>query len=116
GAFSEVAKLVVEDGEPFDQLGQAVALHGDTAVLGMWSHNDEPGGTPPSPKQGSVHLFSRSASGWSRGVTLAASDGSDDNSFGWDVAYDGSTLLIGADADASVSEYQGSAYFYANDT
>lgn len=115
GDFAEVAKLTAAEGATFDQLGQAVALHDGLAVVGMWSHNDEPGGTQPPLKPGAVQLFRGSAAGWSSGTVLAASDGTDDDSFGWDVATDGATLLIGADADATVNVYQGSAYFYVND-
>lgn len=115
GDFAEVAKLVAADGEAFDQLGQAVAVRDGLAMIGMWSHNDEPGSTPPPPKPGIVHLFHGSASGWTAGAVLAASDGTNDNSFGWDVATDGASLLVGADSDATLGEFQGSAYFYASD-
>ena len=41
--------------------------------------------------------------------------GSAGDSFGWHVSIDGSTALIGADADGAISQFQGSAYFYEND-
>jgi hypothetical protein len=115
GDFTETAKLTAADGEAFDQLGQAVALQGNIAAVGMWSHNDEPGGVAPPLKPGAVHLFDDSTGSWGARQVLAASDGSDDDSFGWDVAWDGATLLIGADADADIGVYQGSAYFYVDD-
>src|SRR3546814_8694679 len=55
--------------------------------------SDDPGGTAPPLRPGAVQLFRGSAAGWSTGTMLAASDGSDDDSFGWDVATDGATLL-----------------------
>lgn len=56
-AFAEAQKLVRADGAAFDQFGQSVALSGGTALVGMWSYNDEPGGTPPPPVPGRVGVF-----------------------------------------------------------
>ena len=41
-----------------------------------------------------------------------ASDGELGDSFGWDVALDGITLLIGAQGTVNGNMYQGAAYFY----
>lgn len=115
GEFSETAKLVATDGAAFDQFGQAVALHDGFAVIGMWSHNDDPEGATPPPTPGVVHAFDGSGGTWNPAGTVASSDGNDGDSFGWDVTYDGATVLIGADADADIGVFQGSAYFYVND-
>ena len=115
GSFTETQRLIADNGEAYDQFGQSVALQGGTAVVGMWSHNDEPGGTPPPPKAGQVHVFRSSEAGWSASP-LAASDGMAGNSFGWDVACDGSTILVGADADGDKNAFRGAAYFYILDT
>ena len=114
--FVEAQKLVRADGTAFDQFGQSVALSGGTAVVGMWSYNDEPGGTPPPPVPGRVGVFTSSGSGWTHRQDLTGSAGSDGDSFGWHVAVDGGTVLVGADADGAIAQYQGSAYFYENDT
>jgi hypothetical protein len=116
GSFVQAQKLVDEAGAPYDQFGQSVSLHGGFALVGMWSYNDEPGGTPPPPKAGRVGLFAGSGATWSLAQTLAGGSGSDGDSYGWDVSTDGTSLLVGADADGSLAQYQGSAYFYANDT
>jgi hypothetical protein len=116
-AYAQTQKFVDPAGEAFDQLGQSVALDGDAGAAGMWSHNDDPSGTQPPPKAGKVQLFGLSGSQWTITGSLAAS-GTDTqgNSFGWDVAMQGASVLAGADADASISQYQGAAYFYARDT
>lgn len=116
-SYTQAQKLVDPDGEAYDQLGQAVALDGDAGLAGMWSHNDELGGEQPPPKPGKVQLIGPSGDAWAITGTLAASgEGTEGDSFGWDVAVQGATRLIGADADGSISQYQGSAYFYERDT
>ena len=114
-AFAESQKVVRTGGAAFDQFGQSVALSGATALVGMWSNNDEPGGTPPAPVPGTVSVYTSNGSGWNHRQDLVGSAGSDGDSFGWHVAVDGGTLLIGADADGAISQFQGSAYFYEND-
>lgn len=115
-AFVESQKVTRPDGAAFDQFGQAVAISGGTALVGMWSYNDEPGGTPPPPVPGSVGVFTATGGSWNHRQDLTGSAGSDGDSFGWHVAADGGTLLIGADADGAIAQYQGSAYFYEADT
>ena len=116
GSYVQAQKLVDDVGTPYDQFGQSVALNGGVALVGMWSYNDEPGGTPPPPKAGHAGMFTANGGIWSHAQTLAGGSGSDGDSYGWDVSTDGASLLVGADADGSIAQYQGSAYFYANDT
>lgn len=116
GSFVQAQKLVDDAGVAYDQFGQSVSLHGGVALVGMWSYNDEPGGTPPPPKAGHVGLFTANGANWSLAHALAGGSGSDGDSYGWDVSTDGATLLVGADADGSIAQYQGATYFYANDT
>ncbi|HEU4662739.1 MAG TPA: hypothetical protein VFS55_01780 [Dokdonella sp.] len=115
-SFEQAQKLVDDAGVAYDQFGQSVAMRGGVALVGMWSYNDEPGGTPPPPKAGHVALFTADGTTWSLAQTLNGGHGSEGDSYGWDVATDGATLLVGADADGSIAQYQGAAYFYANDT
>jgi hypothetical protein len=116
GPFTQIQKLVAADGVAYDQFGQSVSISVDSALLGMWSFNDEPGGQPPPSKAGRVGVYVASNGIWIPVQDLAAGDSTNGNSFGWDVATDGQTLLVGADADGSISQYQGSAYFYSQDT
>jgi hypothetical protein len=118
GAFVQTQKLFDASGEMYDQFGQAVDLSGGLAVIGMWHHNDDLGGTQPPPKAGTVHVYDASGATWSPLSSLSASDApaDEDNSFGWDVTVDGNTILVGADSDSSVGMFQGSAYFYTRDT
>jgi hypothetical protein len=112
GTFAQTDKLVAADGVPYDQFGQSVAMQGTSALIGGWSHNDDPNGPPAPPKPGVAYLFSASRGVWNLSNEFTASDGTDGDSFGWDVAVDGTTLLIGAQGTVGGNQFQGAAYFY----
>ncbi|HJT99444.1 MAG TPA: hypothetical protein VJ696_14095 [Rhodanobacteraceae bacterium] len=112
GTFTQVVKLVAADGVAYDQLGQSIAAQGGMALVGMWSHNDVLGGTQPPPKHGSAYLYSASHGTWNFSTEFTASDGTDGDSFGWDVAIDGTTLMVGAQGTIGANPFQGEAYIF----
>jgi hypothetical protein len=73
GTINEAAKLLPSDGAEDDQFGQAVAVAGDTAVVGANRDDDHGYDT------GSVYVFHRPGAGWAGTVNqvakLLASDG-----------------------------------------
>jgi hypothetical protein len=113
GSWTELVKLVADDGVAYDQLGQSVSIDGNMALVGSWSHNDDPSGTPPPPKPGAAYLYTASHGTWNFSTKVAASDGSDGDSFGWDVGIDGTTLIVGTQGTVGDNEFQGAAYIYA---
>jgi hypothetical protein len=92
GVWSQQAKLVASDGAPVDLFGIAVALHGDTAVVG--ANLDDDRGT----NSGSAYVFVRSGTSWSQQQKLLApiGDGAAGDDFGSAVAIDADTVLVGA--------------------
>ncbi|MCH7701163.1 MAG: FG-GAP repeat protein, partial [Planctomycetes bacterium] len=36
----QLFKLLADDGEPFDNFGQSIAISGDTALIGAWGNDD----------------------------------------------------------------------------
>ncbi len=110
--WTQTQKLTASDGTAYDQFGQSVALQERTAVIGQWSHDDDFNHTPPPPKQGSAYAFRLARGTWSQTQELTGSDGQPGDSFGWDVAVDGETFLIGAQGTVGANMYQGSAYFF----
>jgi hypothetical protein len=112
GTFTETDKLVAADGTFYDQFGQSVAIQGAHALIGGWSHDDDPNQLPPPPKAGVAYLYTASRGVWSLSNEFTASDGTDGDSFGWDVALDGTTLLIGSQGTVSGNQFQGAGYFY----
>ena len=90
-AWSQQAELTVSDAAAYDKLGRFVALSGDTALLGAYSHTVD-----GKNNAGAAYVFTRSATTWSQQLELTASDGAEGDIFGWSVALSGHTALIGA--------------------
>jgi hypothetical protein len=79
----EEAKLLPGDPEHTQYFAQAVAVSGDTAVVG--AAGSEPGGA--------AYVYVRSGSGWSQQQKLVPSEGA--LSFGSDVAISGERIAVG---------------------
>ena len=100
--ITQQQKLVANDGAPGDYFGISVALDGDTLVVGAYGDNDK----------GSVYVFVRSGSTWSQQQKLVANDGAAGDYFGYSVALDGDTLVVGAYGDNDKGSYSGSVYVF----
>jgi hypothetical protein len=76
-----------QDPQAASLYGASVAVSGDTALVGAPGN---PGDTE------AVYVFVKQPAGWVQQAKLAASDGTDSDSFGAAVALDGDTAVIGA--------------------
>ena len=91
-----------------DQFGWSVALSGDTALVG--DLRQTVGGASYS---GSAYVFTRSGAVWTQQQMLSASDAAADDRFGFSVALDGDTALVGADKKTvGANDYAGSVYVF----
>lgn len=84
-------KVVASDGRPLDQLGWTVALDGNTALVGArtcFCNGSQP--------DRSVLVFTDSGGVWTQTQEITVPDAPPDAGFGWSVALDGSTAVIGA--------------------
>jgi len=88
--WTQQQKLVGGDSAYGDGFAYAVALDGDTAVIG--SPYDDDNGL----NSGSVYVFTRTGTNWTQQVKLNALDGKILNEFGCSIFLDGDTALIGA--------------------
>jgi hypothetical protein len=104
--WTEQAKLLASDGAHDGRLGEAVAIDGDTVLIGC-PYDDDNGFW-----SGAVYVFTRAAGVWTEQAKLLASDGASTDYFGRSVALDGDTALIGADADDDNGDESGSVYVY----
>ena len=108
---TETAKLTASDGDDFDEFRKSVAVDGDTVVVGASAY---------SGSQGRAYVFTKPSGGWEdaeRTAELATSD-AEKNQFGWSVAVDGKTVVVGAhtdDASDSVND-SGSVYVFTKAT
>jgi FG-GAP repeat protein len=102
-AFSappQLAELTASDGNTYDNFGVAVAMGGNTVVVGA------PGATVSGNYQeGKAYVFVKPESGWSNMTQVAEltpSDGQAGSVFGNWVAVSGDTIVIGSDLAAYI--------------
>jgi hypothetical protein len=101
--WTQQAKLIRTNYQLHDQLGVAIAVSGDTVVVGAYPIRD----------LGLATIFVRSGTTWSEQQTIRASDGTVDNRYGSAVAVDGNTVVVGAEyAEVGTAVNQGAAYAY----
>ena len=83
------------DGAANDEFGHSVALAGNTIVVGAYQHDVNGNGNANA---GAAYVFTRdpNSGGWSEPVKLIAYDGGMDDQFGYSVAVDGNTVVVGA--------------------
>ena len=85
---------------PNAQFGSAVAVSGDTAVVGMPLDD-----TGAGADAGSAYVFLRSGTVWTMQQRLEAPDGASPDQFGAAVSIDNDTLVVGAPIDGAGSAY-----------
>ncbi|HET7569116.1 MAG TPA: Ig-like domain-containing protein [Gammaproteobacteria bacterium] len=107
GTWSETAALTASDGATFDSFGASVAISGDTILIGS---NGVPGN---GQYIGAVYVFSNSDTGWAQTAILTPNDSAVGDFFGYSVALDGTTAMVGAYYKNLGSGYnQGAAYIF----
>ena len=108
--FSQVAKIIANDGAIDDQFGQAVAIAGDTVVIGARLDNDN------GNNSGSAYIFQRrqdGASTWQQVAKLLASNNAAEDRFGQSVAIADDTVVIGAPFADNQGANSGLAYIFS---
>ena len=106
--WTQQAKLRAEDAAAGDHFGIAVAISGDTVVIGAYEDDDA------GNRSGSAYVFTRSGSTWSQQAKLTAADASAEEEFGRSVAVSGNTAVVGATVSGEETEDPGlgSAYVF----
>lgn len=93
GDWTQQAKLTAPDSRDNDRFGCAVAIAGDTALIGASGGHQGNGGA----QEGTAYVFVRQGTIWTQQARLATADGVDGHRFGASVALSGNAALIGAD-------------------
>ncbi|MCH8151181.1 MAG: PKD domain-containing protein [Planctomycetes bacterium] len=83
-------ELLPGDGAPFDNFGWAVAVAGDTAVIGAWFDDNENG-----IDAGSVYAYRFDGNAWTEQAKLTAADTLDSYQLGWSAALSGDVAMFG---------------------
>ncbi len=93
GIWTEQQELVAADGADGDQFGSAVAVQGDTVLVGAPLHFDR------QAKAGTTYVFQQSGGAWTQTQELKSLEGNAGESFGSSVALSAQNALVGADTD-----------------
>ena len=104
--WEEIARVGASDAAELDTFGSAVAMSGDTALVGA------PGNDDVDSASGSAYVFVRTAGAWTEQAKLVASDAAAMDAFGTSVAIDGDTAVVGAISDDDGGSASGSAYVF----
>jgi hypothetical protein len=104
--WTQQAKLTAADGAASDRFGIAVALAGDTALVGAYLDDDA------GADSGSAYVFGRLGSSWSQQAKLTAPVGGANDRFGYAVTISGDTAIVGAYLDDDTGTDSGSAHVF----
>ena len=113
GVWTQAPKLTASDGAAYENFGISVAVDGDTNTVVVGAPGDDGAGAD----SGSVYVFVKPTGGWGTSTEtakLTASDGAALDNFGYSVAVDGDTVLVGAYQDDEENDLadSGSAYIF----
>ncbi len=107
--WTQQAKLTASDNQTGDEFGNAVAINGDTILVGAWRE-----GSAISNKEGSAYVFTRSGAAWVQQAKLVAPDAALNDSLGSAVALSSDTALVSAKNGGSpTNPGVGSVYVFA---
>jgi hypothetical protein len=102
GVWSQQAYLKASNTGNNDRFGDAVAISGDTLVVGARSEDSNATGVNgdgddnSADSAGAAYVFTRDGTTWSQQAYLKASNSEESDMFGEFVAIDGDTVVIGA--------------------
>lgn len=99
-------KLLPADGQPRDEFGVSVGIHGNTAVVGS-IYDDDMGGDA-----GSAYVFVEDNGVWTQQAKLVAKDGKPNDYYGISVAIHGDRILVGAVQALNSTIRTGAVYAY----
>jgi len=104
GSWTQIDRLVASDYINSGFFGAGAAMSGDTAIFGSYGRDV---------KKGAAYVFIREPGGWVEQQKLTAHDGVAFDEFGYWVAIDGDTAVVGAwKQDHSLLTEPGSAYVF----
>jgi hypothetical protein len=101
--FAQQAFVKASNSDAGDGFGYAVALAGDTLVVGapFEASIDANEDDSSAPDAGAVYVFVRSNDAWTQQAYIKASNAGITDEFGYSVAVSGDTLAVGAHNEAS---------------
>jgi hypothetical protein len=107
GSWTQMQKLTASDFGAEAQFGNAVALSGDTALIGAYNSTIN-----ENFYQGAAYVFTRSGTTWTQTQKLVADDGAGGDDFGTAVALDGNRALIASPYGSGAAPQTGTVYVF----
>lgn len=104
--WEERAKLLASDGRAGDYFGGAVAISGDTAIIGAPSYGND------DTDAGSAYIFGCVGSNWIQQAKLSTLDGEPGDWFGKSVSISGDYAIVGAPCHDENGSSSGAAYVF----
>ncbi len=105
-SWSQQAKLIASDSQPMDYFGGAVAISGDTAIVGA------PFAAGAGSASGAAYVFTRSGDVWTEQTKLTAADAAPYTVFGFSVSLRSGLAAIGAPGEGAAETDPGSVYLF----
>ena len=105
----ESAELIGSDIAEDDYFGFRVDMSAARMVVGAYRDDDN------GHNCGSVYVYRLENDNWIQEAKLLASDGEEDDWFGWSVAICENTIVVGANGDTDAGDWTGSVYIYRYD-
>ena len=102
-ATTQQAKIQSSDIAAGDWFGYSVAIDGDTMVVAAHKEGSQ---------KGAAYVFTRSGTSWSQQAKLVASDAQTSDRFGYSVAIDGDTIVVGAYLEDTGAGNAGAVYVF----
>ena len=102
GDWTQEAYLKAANSGESDFFGRSVAIDGDTVVIGANGEDSNAntvngdGSNNSASVSGAAYVFTRSGGDWTQEAYLKAGNSGPGDNFGWSVAVDGNTAVIGA--------------------
>ncbi len=109
GGWTQQAYLKASNTGAGDQFGFSVAISGDTIVVGAYAEASKSTGPDSAQNDntatnaGAAYVFVREGSTWTQEAYLKASNTEAGDLFGYSVAIDGETIVVGASGEASTN-------------
>lgn len=106
GVWEQTAKLVADDGASYNNFGFSSAIVGSTIFVGSPLAMVDGNGA-----QGAVYEYTESDGMWTQTAKHVANGGAENDSFGFDIAFDGTHLVVGATGYQAAT---GAAYVFSD--
>jgi len=104
--WSHQQKIVGNDTSGNDFFGNSVAIDGDTVIVGAATEDSS------GYNAGAAYIFTRTGIKWTQQAKIVGVDTSGNDLFGYSVAIDGYTVIVGAVSEDSSGDYAGAAYIF----